>query len=296
MTQATRSIRTIQAFWDSHPCGHDLSDSQERREYFAEIAHRRYSHEPHIRAVARFSDFAGKRVLEIGNGMGTDGLQFQQNGADYFGVDLTFAGQQLAREQFSLSGPRAQLTVADAEHLPMADESFDHVYSLGVIHHSPSTESIVDEMFRVLRPGGTFCVMVYNKASINYHVEIMFLRKLFRRLLYPKFMPGLLAAILRFDRAKLEKHRELLISRGRISKQDWISMNTDGPDCPLAKVYGKADVLDLFAKFQDVTTEVWFFDRSHWSFVGKAMPDAMANFLGRRWGWHRMVYGRKPPA
>ena len=294
MTEINSSIGAVQAFWDANPCGHDLSDNHERRAYFAEIERRRYSHEPHIPAVALFDSFRGKRVLEIGNGMGTDGLQFQQNGAEYFGVDLTLAGQKLAREQFSLAGHAARLIVANAERLPVADNSFEHIYSLGVIHHSPSTESIVSEMSRVLKPGGTFCVMVYNRSSINYHLEIMFLRKLFRRLLYPKVMPGILAAVLRFDREKLEKHRDALFSKGRISKAEWISMNTDGPDCPLAKVYGRRDVLKLFARFEDLKTEVLFFDRSHWSFLGRLMPDAVANFLGRRWGWHRMVYGRKP--
>ena len=287
-------LQTVQAFWDTNPCGSRLSEITERHGYFAEIETRRYLHESHIPRIAKFNEFRGKRVLEIGTGIGTDGLQFQSHGADYVGIDLTFAGQELAKEQFGLAGYEGKLSVANAESMPLSDNSFDHIYSFGVIHHSPSTESIVNEMYRVLKPGGTFCVMVYNRSSINYYVEIMFLRKSFRWLLYPSFMPGLLSKLFGFDRSKLERHRQLLISNPKISKQDWISINTDGPDCPLAKVYNRKEAEELFSKFCDVRNEVWFFDRSHWSFLGRWMPDALAAFFGRRWGWHRVVYGSKP--
>ncbi|HYJ91387.1 MAG TPA: class I SAM-dependent methyltransferase [Pyrinomonadaceae bacterium] len=293
MTQTEDTIRTVQSFWDANPCGSRLSVQTGRAEYFAEIEAMRYAHESHIPKIAKFKDFRGKRVLEIGTGIGTDGLQFQTNGADYVGVDLTLAGPQLAKEQFGLAGYDGKFSVADAEILPLADGTFEHIYSFGVIHHSPSTEALVDEMYRVLKPGGTFCVMVYNRMSINYYLEIMFLRRLFRLLLYPSFMPRIISALLRFDRDKLEKHRQMLLRRGRVSKEEWISMNTDGPECPLAKVYSKRDVLNLFRRFSNVQTEVWFFDRSHWSFIGRMMPDALATFLGRRWGWHRIVYGKK---
>ena len=288
------NIKAVQAFWDSNPCGSRLSDEPGRREYFAEIEAKRYSHESHISRIARFEDFKEKRVLEIGTGIGTDGLQFQSNGADYVGIDLTLAGQRLAKEQFGLAGCESNVMVGNAELMPIAGDHFDHIYSFGVIHHSPSTETIVDEMFRVLKPGGTFCVMIYNRSSINYYVEIMFLRKVFRWLLYPAFMPKLISTLFRFDRSKLETHRRMLLSRRNVTKEEWISMNTDGPECPLAKVYNKREALKLFGKFSDLITEVWFFDRSHWPFIGRIMPNSIAAWLGRRWGWHRIVYGRKP--
>src|SRR6266481_7746186 len=54
------------------------------------------------------------------------------------------------------------------EKLPFADNTFDHVYSFGVIHHSPAPERIASEIHRVLKKGGTFTVMLYNRSSINY--------------------------------------------------------------------------------------------------------------------------------
>ena len=286
-------IEDVREFWNANPCGSTLADATDRKAYFDEHERIRYRLEPHIPEVARFGDYRGRDVLEIGCGIGSDGLQFARNGARYTGVDLTSAGVATTRERLAVYGVAGTVEQADAEALRFADGSFDHVYSFGVIHHSPHTEKIVDEMYRVLRPGGTVCVMIYNRTSINYYVEIMFLRKLFRLTLYLPFMPRLLS-LLGFSREKLERHRALLRERKTMTKAEWISMNTDGPDCPLAKVYGAADAKKLFARFSDVRTEVRHFDRGHWSFVGKWMPDSVAWWLGRHWGWHRMIYARKP--
>jgi ubiquinone/menaquinone biosynthesis C-methylase UbiE len=85
----------------------------------------------------------------------------------------------------------------NAEKLNFTSGTFDHVYSFGVIHHSPDTKAIVREIYRVLRPGGTFLVMVYNKISINYYVQILLLllRRLFRLMPYPRRMPRFLAKV-----------------------------------------------------------------------------------------------------
>src|SRR6266481_6047246 len=179
------------------------------------------------------------------------------------------------------------------EKLPFADNTFDHVYSFGVIHHSPAPERIASEIHRVLRKGGTFTVMLYNRSSINYYIEIMFLRRLLKWCLLPKFMPQLIAAVTGFDRWKLEGHRDLLKKKKNISKEEWISMNTDGPFCPLARVYNYQEAAALFGAFENVTQEVWEFNVEHWSFIGKAIPDSLAKWIGRRWGWHRVIYGNK---
>lgn len=287
------AIDDVRAFWDSNPCGHQLSQEDERRAYFAELERKRYALEWHIPVVARFGEHRDRDVLEIGCGMGSDAIQFGRAGARYTGVDLTPAGIETTRERFALEGIEGRFVVSNAERLPFDDASFDHVYSFGVIHHSPDTEAIVREMARVLRPGGTATVMIYNRSSINYYVEIMFLRRVFRQLLRPGFMPAMLAALTGFDRWKLEGHRQAMLERPHMTKAEWISMNTDGPHCPLAKVYGRRDALELFAPFDEVRTEAWHFDHTHWPVVGRLMPAALRRWLGRRWGWHRMVFARK---
>ena len=289
------TIAEVQGFWNSSPCQAGLSAEQDRRRYFDEISRKRFGErEWHVPHVANFTGFRGKDVLEVGCGIATDGLEFAKHGARYVGVDLTPAAIELASERFQLFGIPGRFELANAEeHLPFPDATFDHVYSFGVIHHSPNPHRIVDEIRRVLRPGGTFTVMLYNRSSINYYIEIMFLRRVFRWCLLPKFMPSALAAITGFDRWKLEGHRAALTQNGRISKERWISMNTDGPLCPLSRVYRHREAAALFQAFKSVRQEVWEFNVDHWPFVRRVIPDRLAKWIGRRWGWHRMIYGEK---
>jgi len=291
-----QTINTVRDFWNSNPCQSRLSDADDRRQYFAEISRKRYDgREWHVPTVAAFEQYAGKDVLEIGCGFATDGLEFAKAGARYVGVDLTPSAIEMARERFQLFGVPGKFEVANAEErLPFPDNTFDHVYSFGVIHHSPRPERIVSELHRVLRPGGTFTVMLYNRTSINYYIEIMFLRRTLRWLLLPRFMPALLARITGFERWKLEGHRDFLVKAGKLSKEQWVSMNTDGPHCPLARVYNRAEASELFQAFGNVKQDVWEFNVDHWPFVRRLVPSSVEKSLGHQWGWHRMIYGVKP--
>ena len=288
------TINEVKGFWNANPCQSDLSREQDRRRYFEDISNKRYhGREWHVPTVAQFSEFRGKDVLEIGCSIATDGLEFARNGARYVGVDLTPKSIEMAKERFNLFGFPGTFEVANAEtRLPFPDDSFDHIYSFGVIHHSPVPERIVREIYRVLRPGGTLTVMLYNRSSINYYIEIMLLRRIFKWCLLPAFMPRLLAAVTGFDRWKLEGHREML--KKKLTKEQWISMNTDGPFCPLARVYDEREAAMLFKDFANARQEVWEFNVDHWSFVGKAIPVSVAKWIGRHWGWHRMIYATKP--
>ena len=287
-------ITDVRNFWNANPCQSWLSQEADRRRYFEDISRKRFQgREWHIPIIARFDSFRGKDVVEIGCGLGTDGIEFARSGANYIGVDLTPKSVELTQERFQVFGVPGRFEVANAEEgLALADASADHVYSFGVIHHSPTPEKIVGEIYRILRPGGTFTVMLYNRNSINYYVEIMFLRRLFRWCLLPKFMPRLISSATGFDLWKLEGHRDFL--KKRVSKEEWISMNTDGPLCPLARVYNYSEAAALFGAFENVRQEVWEFNVEHWSFIGKAIPDSLAKWIGRHWGWHRVIYGNKP--
>jgi ubiquinone/menaquinone biosynthesis C-methylase UbiE len=288
-------VAEVKEFWNANPCQSDLSQQAGRREYFEEISRKRFcGREWHVPTVAQFGAFAGKDVLEIGCGIGTDGVEFAKRGARYVGIDLTPNSIKLARERFALFNLEGRFEVANAEErIPFAGDTFDHIYSFGVIHHSPRTEAIVDEMYRVLRPGGTFTVMVYNRSSINYRIEIMGLRKAFRLLLYPKGMPRLISKVTGFAEWKLTGHQERLRAGRPMSNEEWVSMNTDGPHCPLAKVYGRQEAAQLFWRFRDVRQEVWEFNSEHWALIGRLLPLGVERAIGRLWGWHRMIYGRK---
>ena len=120
----------------------------------------------------------------------------------------------------------------------------------------------------------------------------MIIRKLFRLFLKSKKFTDFLIKS-GFDKEKLYKHREKYIDGEKITKAQWISINKDGPECPLAKAYNKKEALNLFKNFSNVKTEVWFFNKYHWGPISKIIPDKFAKFLGKRWGWHRVVYGVK---
>jgi SAM-dependent methyltransferase len=131
----------------------------------------RYSTYPWLYDVAEFGKHAGDKVLEIGCGTGADLLQFAKHGAIATGVDLTARHVELARKRV---GDRAVVLQADMRHLPLEDESFDYVYSHGVLHHSDEPEKVVREIFRVLRPGGTINIHVY--AFWSYFTLWSFIR------------------------------------------------------------------------------------------------------------------------
>ncbi len=118
----------------------------------------RYSTYPWLYEVAEFRKHQGDKVLEIGCGTGTDLLQFAKHGALATGIDLTTKHVELARSRV---GDRAVVHEADARHLPFENESFDYIYSHGVLHHCDEPDAVVREMFRVLRPGGRINIHVY---------------------------------------------------------------------------------------------------------------------------------------
>jgi ubiquinone/menaquinone biosynthesis C-methylase UbiE len=163
--------QAVRSYWESSPCGVSskvVGDVTERsRDWFERIERARYEKEPFVPAVAQFSSAQGKKLLEIGVGAGVDHLQWARAGADCYGVDLTDAAIDLTRSRLELYGLHSNLQRADAETLPFPDDSFDVVYSWGVIHHSADPERIVAEINRVLKPGGTFVGMMYGRHSLK---------------------------------------------------------------------------------------------------------------------------------
>jgi ubiquinone/menaquinone biosynthesis C-methylase UbiE len=165
-TSPVEQKERVRTYWEREACGEIHADApQGSPEFFEQVERRRAELEPHIARFADFEGARGKRVLEIGVGLGTDYLGFVRAGAFATGVDLTDHAVELVRRRLELEVLQAEVRQADAEQLPFEDESFDRVYSWGVLHHTPDTERAVREAIRVLRPGGELCVMLYARHS-----------------------------------------------------------------------------------------------------------------------------------
>jgi SAM-dependent methyltransferase len=157
---------SVRAHWENEACGTRQLDTEVREAFFKQLEAERYEHEPYIPGFADFASARNTRVLEIGVGAGTDFVQWLRNGARATGIDLTSTGTRLTVERLSLEGFAPRVCQADAETLPFPDDTFDVVYSWGVLHHSPRTTAAVAEVRRVLRPGGEARIMIYHTWSI----------------------------------------------------------------------------------------------------------------------------------
>lgn len=151
MNHAKEAVRE---FWNQAACGEALYLADTEKASYAAQARTRYALEPYIRDFARFEETRGLRVLEIGVGLGADHQQFAEAGADLWGIDLTERAVEHTRQRLAAFGLSSHLAVGDAEHLDFPDESFDRVYSWGVLHHSPDTPKAIAEVWRVLKRGG----------------------------------------------------------------------------------------------------------------------------------------------
>lgn len=160
--------KKVYDFWNKQVCGTQFSDCKKyTKNYFDEIESHRYSLEPEIFLFAQFTRHYGKKVLEVGIGAGSDFLQWVRAGAKAYGVDLTSEAVKHVDKRLALYSLKAEeIRTADCEKLPYKDNTFDVVYSWGVIHHTPDTQKALEEIIRVCRPGGICKVMIYNRHSL----------------------------------------------------------------------------------------------------------------------------------
>ncbi len=148
-------------------------------------------------------------------------LQFARGGAVVSAVDLTPRSIELVQQRFRLYGLPVDARVGDAEKLPFSDNSFDVVYSFGVLHHTPNTPKAVSEVYRVLKPGGRAIIMLYHRHSM--HVAI--------------------------GRAVANISAKYRTVSGTV--ENWVRAY-DGSDNPLGKAYTRAEVRSMFRAFKDL--------------------------------------------
>lgn len=173
----THELDDVRTFWNRNVCQTEFLTEFERgtREFYDAAEQVRYRYHYHIPPLLKrlAEEYPGGKLLEIGCSMGTDLLQSARNGLQVTGVDLTEAGIELARHRFELYGLPADLRVANAEHLDFDDATFDIVYSFGVLHHTVDTQQSINEVHRVLKPGGKAAIMLYHSRSLNQLAHLL---------------------------------------------------------------------------------------------------------------------------
>jgi ubiquinone/menaquinone biosynthesis C-methylase UbiE len=250
------SIDDVRAFWNARPC--NVKHSQQpigSREYFDEVERKKFTAEPHIPWFCEFERWNGKRVLEIGSGIGTMAINFAHAGADYTGVELSDESLKLTKQRFEVYEHTGHFYSGNAEELSsfVPVEPYDLVFTWGVIHHSPDPDKILREANKYLKPGGTLKVMVYASNSWkNYMIEAGYDQ--------PEAQYGCPIAYTYTE-------QELL--------------NLIGPDFEIENV-----TQDHIFPFQiepyhrsEYIKQPWF----------EAMPDEMFRVLERKLGWHLMI-------
>jgi ubiquinone/menaquinone biosynthesis C-methylase UbiE len=287
----------VRDFWQAHPCEAQFATAEVgSRAFYEQVERYRYAVHPHLPHAAGFAKAKGLRVLEIGSGLGTDGAHFAAAGAVYTGVDLTRTASALTRRRFELFKLPGSFAVADAENLPFPDNYFDLVYSHGVLHHTPNTQRAINEAYRVLRPGGRAVVMLYYRNSFNYRINIRVIRRLRAHLLRSQMGVKLAHRLLGETFEQLHAHAGHMKRDPRASfrPDTFLSRHTDGPDCPLARVYSREEASALFQAFSEVRFAVHFWNRRWIPVVGKILSARLESSLSSRWGWHLWIYATKP--
>ena len=285
----------VRLFWEEHPCGTKFADANPgTRRFYELVEQHRYQKEWHIPDAADFAGAGGLKVLELGCGLGTDGAQFARAGADYTGIDLTQAAVDLTRRRFELFDLKGTFAIGDAENLDFPNDSFDVVYSHGVLHHTPDIARAVGEIHRVLRPGGRAVVMLYHRGSYNYRVNISLLRRAGVHLLRWNSGIKFIHLLTGEPQDALREHAQRLrAERAYLSSEEFLSQNTDGPGNPLARVYSRSEGRELFKDFCQVELRTYFLNKRWVPIIGNLLPQPVEARLADRWGWHLWIYATK---
>lgn len=259
-TKLTAANNTAIKQWTHHPCGALDGFKEYDLAYFEAVERNRYEiHAPWMREFINFSSFSGKRVLEVGVGHGTDLVQFAKGGAEVAGIDITQHHLELAARNFEVRGLRANLQYAAAADIPFDCDSFDTVYSFGVLHCTDNTVRSISECHRVLKPGGELILAVYHTYSF-FHA-------------YTLFVNGILRGNLR-----------------RLGYRGLMSLVESGADgvnfAPLVKTYSRTQLRYILEDFSDVRFDIRHLTPIDFGALRRFVPSVWAERAGRVFGWY----------
>jgi ubiquinone/menaquinone biosynthesis C-methylase UbiE len=261
--------------WTRHPCASETSGEDFcTRSFFDELERHRYEvYAPWFKKLIPFSGYKGKRVLEVGVGMGTDHLQFAKGGALCYGIDLTPKSVEITKRRFEVYDYASRLSASDTECMPFAENSFDMVYSFGVLHHVPNIGKAADEIYRVLRPGGETWIGLYHRWSVFF---------LFQKLMKDGLLRGGLF---------------------RTSYRAFLSRIEEAPDqeprraTVLVNVYSRRQVRKMFRRFTGLSIHTRHLTRNDLSPLARwahRIPESVPRSLETSLGWYLILHACKP--
>jgi glycosyltransferase involved in cell wall biosynthesis/ubiquinone/menaquinone biosynthesis C-methylase UbiE len=258
----------VQRQWDHDPAGsHYVTNAvAHTKAWFLEAERFRYqTYAPWMPETMEFNRHQGAKLLEIGGGMGTDLAQFAARGAHVTDVDLSAGHLGLARENFVVRGLSGDFLQQDAESLLFDDNTFDVVYTNGVLHHTPNTGQAVREILRVLKPGGRVIAMVYAENSLHYWRNLMW-------------------------NIGLKEGQLRRYSMGEIMSRA-VERSDNAAAHPLVKAYTREGLRRLFEAFVDIEILQRQLDAAA---VPRVLARVPRRYLERIMGWNLIVKARKP--
>lgn len=265
------TLANVREYWDRRPCNikHSAKPAG-TQEYFEEVERRKYLVEPHIPEFAQFPRWKGKRVLELGCGIGTDSVNFARNGAYLTAVDLSERSLGICRQRLRLCGLLADFHCGNIEDLSsfLPAQRFDLIYSFGVIHHTPNPEAVLQGIQKFCSTGTEVRVMLYSKWSWK-----------------------VLWILMTYGHGAIWKLQELVRTYSEAQS-----------GCPVTYYYSFREIAQLFKGFeiQSIRKEhifpyviekyvqykyerVWYF---------RALPGPVFRWLEHQLGWHTLVVAK----
>lgn len=278
-------LKQVEAFWNANLCGKQFVDVKfPSKEFFERYRAFRYKKTHHLDKYIDWRAAKGRDVLEIGLGIGADATRWAQHAKSYTGVDLTAEAVAATKMHFGHLGLRGRIMQGNAEQLQLPDNAFDIVYSHGVLHHTADIENTFREIYRVLRPGGQFIVMLYAKGSFNYWIRIQLYFRWRLRFELPRNKLG--------GRPKgiWENHVRNYRKEGSgyLSWSNFPHRCTDGPDCKIANIYWLSEMTGMLKK---AGFEIEQCKKAHFPLGGR-LP-ALERWLASMIGFHQLIWARK---
>jgi len=261
-------IEQVREYWDNRPC--NIRHSPKcvgTREYFDEVEARKYFVEPHIPGFAQFERWKGKKVLEIGCGIGTDSINFARAGADLTAIELSEKSLEICKSRFEIYGLRARFYSGNAEELSsfLPLESYDLIYSFGVIHHTPRPEKVFEEIKKYCNPDSEIRIMLYSKWSWK-----------------------VFWIILEYGKGALWRADELIRTYSEAQT-----------GCPITHYYSFKEICQLMKDFEIVEmhkTHVFSYKidkyinyEYEWVWYFRWMPNSLFRWLEHYFGWHTLI-------